>query len=120
MHLNFFKTHHSDSIIEERFSKHKDVQQLIDVDLLKHSKDSHGVHSWDDRAKQQTGQQANAAQPGCFNLTYAIDHSTHKKGIPKGSHHCKHQDGAKVLCKSPDGQKVASIQDDRRQQIKEK
>lgn len=95
------------------------MQQLVDVNLLEHSQDGHGVHGWDDGAEQQAGQQVHAAQVGAVNLTHAVHHPADEEGIPQSPHHCKHQDGAQVLRKGPDGQEVASVQDDGRQQVEE-
>ncbi|TEA33721.1 hypothetical protein DBR06_SOUSAS12810074, partial [Sousa chinensis] len=39
--------------------------------------------------------------------------------IPQRAHHGEDQDGAQVLCELPQGQEVARIQDDRRQQEEE-
>lgn len=111
--------HHSDGIIEERLPEHEDVQQLINVDLLEHGQDGHGVHGRDDGAKQQAGQQVHVSQLGCINLTDSVHHPTDEKDVPQCPHHCKHQDGANVLGEGAHGQEVARIQDDRRQQVQE-
>lgn len=44
-------SHHSDGVVEQRFTKHDDVQKLIDVDLLEHGKHGHGIHGRDDGAE---------------------------------------------------------------------
>lgn len=118
-HCHLLLTHHSDSIVEERLSKHQDVQQLVDVDLLKHSQDSDGVHGRDDGAKQQAGQKIHTAQVGSFNLTHYVHHPADEEDVPQGAHHCEHQDGAQVLSEGPDGQEVAGIEDDWGQQVEE-
>lgn len=95
------------------------MQQLVDVDLLKYGQDGHGIHRWDDGAEQQAGQQVHVAHPGCLNLTDRKHHPTNKEGVPQRAHHRKHQDGAHVLCEGSDGQEVAGVQDDGRQQVEE-
>lgn len=51
------QTHHCDSIIQQRLPEDYDEQNLIDVDLLKHSQDGHWVHSGNQAAEQQEVQQ---------------------------------------------------------------
>lgn len=112
-------THHSDGVVEQRLPEHEDVEQLIDVDLLEHSEDSHRVDGRDDGAEQQTGQQVDFPQVGSFNLTHGVHHSADEEGVPQSPHHCEHEDGAQVLREGPDGQEVAGIEDDGRQQVEE-
>lgn len=112
-------THHSDCIIEKRLPEHEDVQQLVDVDLLKHGQDRHGVHGWDDGAKQEAGQQVHVAQLSSLDLTHAVHHPADEEGVPQCTHHRKHKDGSQVLSEGSDGQEVASIEDDGRQQVEE-
>lgn len=112
-------SHHGDGVVEERLPEHEDVQQLVNVDLLKHGQDGHRVHGRDDGAEEQAGQQVHAAQPGHLQLAHAVHHAAHEKGVPQGPNHCEHQDGAQVLREGADGQEVAGVQDDGRQQVEE-
>lgn len=112
-------TYHSDGVVEQRLPEHEDVEQLVDVDLLEHSEDSHGVDGRDDGAEQQTGQQVDFPQVGSFNLTHGVHHPADEEGVPQSPHHREHEDGAQVLCEGPDGQEVAGIEDDGRQQVEE-
>ena len=95
------------------------MQQLVDVDLLEHGHHGHGVHGRDDGAEQQAGQQVHAAQLRSLQLTHGVHHPAHKEGVPQRAHHREHQDGAQVLREGPDGQEVAGIEDDGRQQVEE-
>ena len=122
LHFSTFSlhlTHHSDGVVEQRLPEHEDVEQLVDVDLLEHSEDGYGVDGRDDGAEQQTGQQVNVLQVGHFDLTHAVHHPADKEGVPQSPHHREHEDGPQVLCEGPDGQEVAGIEDDGRQQVEE-
>lgn len=55
-----------------------------------------------------------------LDLTHSIQQAPDEEGIPQGPHNSKHQDRAQVLHEGADGQEVASIQDDGRQQAEEK
>lgn len=39
------ETDHCDAVVEKGLPKYQDVQDLVDMDLLKHGNYSHGVHS---------------------------------------------------------------------------
>lgn len=49
--------HHGDCVIQQRLPEDDDEQDLVDVDLLKHSQDGHRVHSSDEAAKEEEVQQ---------------------------------------------------------------
>lgn len=55
---------------------------------------------------------------GWLDLTHSIEQAPDKEGIPQCPHNSKHEDCAQVLHERTDGQEVASIQDDGRQQAK--
>ncbi len=116
------KSHHSDSIVEQWFTKHQDVQQFIDVDLLKDREHSDRIHSWDDGAKQQARkkfQSVKDGQIGWLDLTHSVQQAPDEEGVPQGPHNSEHQDRAQVLHEGTNGQEVASIQDNRRQEAEE-
>lgn len=117
-----YNTHHSDSIIQQWFSKYQDVQQLVDVDLLKDSQHSNRVYSRNDGAKQQAREQFQLVEFGWIvrlDLAHSVEQTAYKKSIPQGAHNSKHEDCPQVLHERTDGQEVASIQDDWRQQAEE-
>ena len=47
------ETDHCDAVVEKGLPKHQDVQDLVDMDLLKHGNHSHGIHSSNQTPKQQ-------------------------------------------------------------------
>lgn len=112
-------SYHRDRIVKQRLSKHQDVQQLVDVDFLEHGQNRHRVHGRDDGAKQQAGQQANMGGCGGLNLAHGEHHPADEEGVPQRPHHREDQDGAHVLGEGPDGQEVAGVEDDGRQQVEE-
>lgn len=93
------------------------MEQFINVDLLEHGQDGHGVYSRDDGAKQQTWQKVHLPEVIALQLTHAVQHAADEEWIPQGSHHSKHKDGPQVLREGPDGQKIAGVQDYGRQQV---
>lgn len=111
--------HHSDSVIEERLSKHQDVQQLVDVDLLEHSQNGDRVHGGDDGAEQETGDQVHAGQLSSLDLTHTVHGPPDEEDVPQRPHHREHQYGAEVLRERANGEEVAGIEDDGRQQVEE-
>ena len=113
--------HHSDSIVQQGLAEHQDVQQLVDVDLLKHSEHSHGIHGRDDGGEQQARQQlyGEEARVIGLDLTHGVQEAPDEEGVPQGPHHGEHQDRAQVLHERADGQEVAGIQDDGRKQAEE-
>lgn len=97
------ESYHCDGVVEQRLAEHEDVQKLVDVNLLEHGQDGHGVHGGDDGAEQQAGQQTHHAQVSAFDLTYAVQQAADEKGIPKSAHYSEHEDGAQVLREGPYG-----------------
>ncbi len=95
------------------------MEQLVNVDLLKHSQHGHGVHGRDDRAEQQARQEVHGRQSMALELANAVQQTTNEEGIPERSHHCKHENSAHVLSELPYGQEVAGVEDDGRQQEQE-
>lgn len=117
-----YNPYHSDGIIQQWFSKYQDMQQLVDVDLLKDSQHSNRVYSWNDGAKQQTWEQFQLVEFGeisRLNLAHSVEQTAYKKSIPQGAHNSKHKDRPQVFHERTDGQEIASIQDDWRQQALE-
>lgn len=120
--MHAWKSHHSDSIVKQWFTKHQDVQEFIYVDLLKDSQDSNRIHGRYDGAEQQARQQLQLVEVGWIvwlDLTHSVQQAPDEEGIPQGPHNSKYQDRAQVLHERTNGQEVASIQDDRRQQAEE-
>ncbi len=89
------------------------MQQLVDVDLLEDGQDGHRIHGGHNGAEQQAGQQLQGRR------TAGIQQHTGEEGVPQRPQHGEAQDGAGVLCEGPQGQEVAGIQDDGRQQAQE-
>lgn len=58
-------THHGDAVVEQRFSKHHDEEDLVDVDLLKHGNDSDRVDGGDETAEEKVLQQTDVQVPCC-------------------------------------------------------
>lgn len=56
---------------------------------------------------------------GRLNLAHGVQQAPDEEGVPQRAHHSEHEDGPQVLHELPDGQEVAGIQDDGRQQAKE-
>lgn len=107
-------TYHSHSIIEQRFTKHQDVQQLIYMNLFKNSEHSDWIHGGDDGAKEQTRQEPYGVEPSLWDLTNSKQQASDEEGVPKSPHNSKHQDRAKIFHERADWEEVASIQDDGR------
>lgn len=55
----------------------------------------------------------------CLDLADGEHHPADEEGVPQSPHHREDQDGTHVLREGPDGQEVAGIEDDGRQQVKE-
>lgn len=58
-------THHSDAVVEQRLSEHQDEEDLVDVDLFKHSNDSNRVDGGDETAEEKILQQTDVQVPCC-------------------------------------------------------
>lgn len=56
---------------------------------------------------------------GGLDLAHGVQQTAYKKSIPQGAHNSKHEDGPQVLNERTDGQEIAGIQDDWRQQAEE-
>lgn len=54
-----------------------------------------------------------------LDLAHSVEQAADKKSIPQGAHDSKHEDCPQVLHKRTDGQEIASVQDDWRQQAEE-
>lgn len=91
------------------------MQEFVYVNLFKHSQHGNRVHSRYDGAEQQTGQELQLAK---FHLesTHSIQQAADKEGVPQSTHNSKHQDRAQVFHEGTNGQKIARVQDDGRQQ----
>lgn len=98
------------------------MQELVDVDLLKDGEHGHRVYGRDDGAKQQAREQFQLVEVGRIvrlDLAHSVQQTTYEESIPQGAHDSKHEDGPQVLNERTDGQEVAGIQDDWRQQAEE-
>lgn len=113
-------THHCDSIIEQRLAEDQDVELFIDVNVLKDSKHGHGIHGWDQAAKQQVLEQRDVAEAKRLNLADAKQRHPDADGIPQCAYHSIPENGAKVLKEGASGHEVASIQNNGWQEIQEK
>lgn len=60
---SFRGTHHGDAVVEQRLSEHHDEEDLVDVDLLKHGDDGHGVDGGDEASKEEILQQTDVQVP---------------------------------------------------------
>lgn len=74
--------HHSDGVIEQRFSEDKDMEQLIDVNFLEDGQHGHRVHSRDDAAKEQVVQEANVVDLLAPHQAHSVHEATQEEGIP--------------------------------------
>lgn len=113
-------THHCDSIVEQRFAKDQDVELFVDMNVLKDSKHGHGIHGWDQAAKQQVLEQRDVAETECLNLADAKQRHPDADGIPQRAYHGVPENGAEVLKEGASRHEVASIQNDGWQEIQEK
>ncbi|TNN38844.1 hypothetical protein EYF80_050986 [Liparis tanakae] len=50
--------HHRHAVVEQRLAEHHDEEDLVDVHLLEHGDDGHGVHGRDQTAEEEVLQQA--------------------------------------------------------------
>ena len=88
-------TYHGDGVVEQRLPKYDDVQNLVDVDLLKHGQHSHGVHRRQQRREhkaledaQPVGDPADVAGE-----TEPPDAEADEEGVEEGAHHGEEQNG---------------------------
>lgn len=114
-------THHSHSIVEQRLPEDSDVQQLIDVDLLKDGQDGHGVDGREQRGEHKAVKEVELEGEGLDStrLGKAPEGETDEEGVQEGSQDRQEEDGADVVKEGTVGHEVAGVQDDGGQQEEE-
>lgn len=112
-------THHSDSIIEQAFTKHHNVELLVHVDILKHGEHSHWVHSRDDGGKEKVLLQVDVLYAKGLDLADGEERDTNADGVPQSPHDGKPQHCANVLKEGASGHEVARVQHDGGQHVEE-
>lgn len=103
-------TYHSYSIIQQRFSKHQDVELLIDMDIFKHSQHCHRIHSWNEAAKEQILQQGDISQTKCTDLANSKKWNPNANGIPERAHHGIPEYSTKVLKEKTSWHEISSVE----------
>ena len=84
-------THHSDSIIEEAFPKHHDVELLVHGHVLEHAQHGHGVYGRDDGGEQQVLLEVDILHAKSLNLADGEQRHADANAVPQRPHHCKPQ-----------------------------
>lgn len=117
--IQVWAPHHSDGVVEQGLPEDKDVQQLIDVDLLEDGQHGHRVHGGDDAAKEQVVQEPDVVDLLAAHQAHGVHETAQEEGVPQRAHHGEDQNGAQVLRELPQRQEVAGVQDDGWQQEEE-
>ena len=113
-------THHADSVVEQGLAKQDDVEDFVDVDLLKDSEDGHGVDGRQEGREHQAVQELEGpdgreeAGQGT-----APDRQPNHEGVVDGRDEGKQQDRAQVVEERPIGHEVARVEDDGREEVEE-
>lgn len=75
-------THHSNSIIEQGFSKYYNMELLVDADVLKDSEHRHRFHSRDDGGKEEVLVEINVMHTKRLDLADGKQRDANADGIP--------------------------------------
>ena len=113
-------THHADSVIEQGLAKQHNVEDLVDVDLLKDGEDCDGIDGSQERCEHEAVQELDGPdgwEETCQGAT-PDRHPNHDR-VVDGRDEGKQQDRAQVVEERPIGHEVARVEDDRREKVEE-